>query len=91
MQQINKIKKSSLRIKRQIILLTIALKWIKIVNILLNLFNDLLDTILIDKTLISSKDENEKQIKLLNNDNNSNAKKNSINTKKKGDENKTLC
>ena len=56
----------------------------KIVNTLLNLFNDLLDTILIDKTLISSKDENEKQIKLLNNDNNSNAKnKTSINTKKK--------
>ena len=28
---------------------------------LLNLFNDLLDTILIDKTLMSSKDENEKE------------------------------
>ena len=66
----------------------------KIVNTLLNLFNDLLDTILIDKTLISSKDENEKQIKLLNNDNNSNAKnKTSINTKKKKkkrDENKNI-
>ena len=28
---------------------------------LLNLFNNLLDTILIDKTLMSSKDENEKE------------------------------
>ena len=57
---------------------------------LLNLFNDLLDTILTDKTLnsesqedenendktlMSSKDENEKQNKLLNNDNNAIAKK----------------
>ena len=65
---------------------------------LLNLFNDLLDTILTDKTwkskcqkdktLMSSKDEkeneNEKQNKLLNNDNNANAKnkKTSTNTKK---------
>ena len=76
-------------------MLTIALKWIKIVNILLNLFNDLLDTILIDKTLMSSKDENEKQIKLLNNDNNANAKnkKNSTNTPapKKEMRIKTLC
>ena len=64
---------------------------------LLNLFNDLLDTILTDKTLkskcqkdktlMSSKDEkeneNEKQNKLLNNDNNANAKnkKSSTNTK----------
>ena len=82
---------------------------------LLNLFNDLLDTLLINKTLkpknqedntlmsskdenvnvnenesendkrlISSKDQNEKQNKLLNNDNNANAKnkKTSTNTKK---------
>ena len=62
---------------------------------LLNLFNALLDTILTDetlkskcqkdKTLISSKDENEneKRNKLLNNDNNPNAKnkKTSTNTK----------
>ena len=62
---------------------------------LLNLFNDLLDTILIDKTLMSSKDENEKQIKLLNNDNNANAKnkKSSTNTPapKKEMRIKTLC
>ena len=59
---------------------------------LLNLFNDLLDTVLTNKklksesqegkkgnenykTLISSKNENEKQNKLLNNDKNANAKK----------------
>ena len=79
---------------------------------LLNLFNDLLDIILSDetlkskcqkdKTLISSKDENEdeneneKQNKLLNNDNNPNAKnkKTSTNTKesanKKNDENRNI-
>ena len=76
---------------------------------LLNLFNDLLDTILTDetlkskcqkdKTLISSKDENEneKRNKLLNNDNNPNAKnkKTSTNTKeaankKKNDENRNI-
>ena len=63
-------------------------------------FNQLLDTILTDKTLksksqkddenendetlMSSKDENEKQNKLVNNDNNANAKnkKTSTNTKK---------
>ena len=60
---------------------------------LLNLFNDLLDTILIDKTLMSSKDENEKQIKLLNNDNNANAKIKKpvpIPKKNKRDENKNI-
>ena len=71
---------------------------------LLNLFNNLLDTIFTDetlksksqkdKTLMSLKDEKEKQNKLLNNDNNANAKnkKTSTNTKKarnkKEDENK---
>ena len=77
---------------------------------LLNLFNDLLDTILTDetlkskcqkdKTLISSKDENEneKRNKLLNNDNNPNAKnkktstntKEAANKKKKNDENRNI-
>ena len=94
---------------------------------LLNLFNDLLDTLLINKTLkpknqedntlmsskdenvnvnenesendkrlISSKDQNEKQNELLNNDNNANAKnkKTSTNTKKatnkKKDKNENL-
>ena len=36
---------------------------------LLNLFNDLSDTILTDKTLMSSKDENEKEKKLYENEN----------------------
>ena len=48
-----------------------------------------------DRTLMSSKDENEKQNKLLNNDNNANAKnkKNSTNTEKatnKKDENENM-
>ena len=72
---------------------------------LLNLFNDLLDTILTDKTLnsesqedenendktlMSSKDENEKQNKLLNNDNNANAKNKITSTNTKKDENKNI-
>ena len=71
---------------------------------LLNLFNDLLDTILTDetlkskcqkdKTLISSKDENEneKRNKLLNNDNNPNAKnkKTSTNTKEAANKKKKM-
>ena len=69
---------------------------------LLNLFNDLLDTILTDKTLkskskkdktlMSSKDENEneneKQNKLLNNDNNANAKNKETSTNTKEATNK---
>ena len=70
---------------------------------LLNLFNDLLDTILTDKTLnsesqedenendktlMSSKDENEKQNKLLNNDNNANAKNKKTSTNTKKARNK---
>ena len=74
---------------------------------LLNSFNNFSDTILVDKTLksesqehntlMSSKDENEKQNKLLNNDNNANAKnkKSSTNTKeatnKKKIRIKTFC
>ena len=69
---------------------------------LLNLFNDLLDTILTDETLkskcqkdkrlMSSKDEkeneNEKQNKLLNNDSNANAKNKETSTNAKEATNK---
>ena len=67
---------------------------------LLNSFNDFSDTILADKTLksesqehntlISSKDENEKQNKLLNNDNNANTKNKKPSTNTKKDENKNM-
>ena len=67
---------------------------------LLNSFNDFSDTILADKTLksesqehntlMSSKDENEKQNKWLNNDNNANAKNKKSSTNTKKDENKNM-
>ena len=67
---------------------------------LLNSFNNFSDTILADKTLksesqehntlMSSKDENEKQNKLLNNDNNANAKNKKPSTNTKKDENKNM-